>query len=102
MTEQEKQHVHAIAERVTKELADSGQIIEGGWRAYLILTGMASASDVQISECRKAYYAGAQHLFGSIMATLDSGTEPTEADLKRITLINEELDRWVQQFKKSN
>jgi hypothetical protein len=94
--------VQAAATAITKELAAKGMIIEGGWRAYVILGGLENASQVQRDETRKAYYAGAQHLFASILSVLDPGEDTTDADMKRMSLINEELDRWVQSMKQSN
>ncbi len=52
-----------------------------------------------MSECRLAYFFGAQHLFSSIMGVLDEGTEPTEDDLRRLDLINTELAAFVEGIK---
>jgi hypothetical protein len=54
----------------------------------------ADASEVQLSEMRYAFMAGAQHLFASIIGMLDAGQEPTDADLRRMSLIDEELARF--------
>src|SRR5215475_14147031 len=78
------------AQKITQELAAQGQIMEGGWRAFLLI---AQPPPFQHKMLREAYYAGAQHLWGSIMSLLDPGAEPTENDMKRMTLINEELNR---------
>jgi hypothetical protein len=40
--------------------------------------------------------AGAQHLFFTIMRTLDPGEEPTEADLKRFDLVAQELQKFYK------
>jgi hypothetical protein len=51
---------------------------------------------------RNAFFAGAQHVFGSIMQMLEPGEEATEKDLQRLTLINIELQEFLAQFKKTH
>lgn len=53
------------------------------------------ASDIQRQETKRAFYAGARSLFWSIVHSLDYETEPTEADLRLMDSIKDELDRWV-------
>ena len=43
---------------------------------------------------RLAFFAGAEHLFSCMMGTLDPGKEPTKADMRRMDLLHEELQRW--------
>jgi hypothetical protein len=74
--------------------------IEKGWQSYRNMVLPSGASDVQVKECRQAFYAGAAILLESIMATLDPGTEPTEADFQRMTNIQIELDEFGQQLDK--
>ncbi len=89
-----------IADNLTRELADRGQIIEGGWKALEILS-LQGVSDVQRSEMRKAYFLGAQHLWASMMGILDPapGVEPTELDMERFTKIDAELEKFVEEMK---
>jgi hypothetical protein len=47
---------------------------------------------------RGAFFAGAQHLFASIMVIMDPGAEPTAADLARMSQIHEELERFVRDY----
>lgn len=73
--------------------------MEGGWQAYLMICHLENSPEVQRMEMRKAFFAGAQHLWGSIFAVLEGGTEPTDSDLKRMTLINDELEKFIQDLK---
>jgi len=84
---------YQAAIQLSKVLADEGKLIEGGW---VVLRSMIppDASQAQIDEMRLAYMAGAEHLFASLLTILDPGTEPTDADLRRVDLINEELNVW--------
>jgi hypothetical protein len=45
-----------------------------------------------------AFMAGAQHLFSSIMTILDPEAEPTERDLKRMDLIDQELEAFRKEM----
>ena len=94
--------VHKLVEELSKKLADEGKIIEGGWTAYRITAMHPAAPALQVKECRIAFFAGAQHLFSSIMSVLDGETEPTEKDLRRMSLINSELETFITQFKQEH
>ncbi len=77
--------------KLAQLLTDQGKIIEAGWVIYLHKVVPASAGPVQINETRLAFFAGAQHLFASIMTILEPGAEPTEKDMQRMDHINNEL-----------
>lgn len=89
----------AELETICRELADKGKLIEIGWLGYRFSVLAADAGPVQIEETRRAFFAGAQHLFGSIMSILEPGTEGTSKDLERIFLIDRELAEFIAQFK---
>jgi len=90
----------ALIDRITQALVDKGQIIEAGWIGLKMLTIPEDASSTQIEEMRNAFFAGAQHVFGSIMGMLEAGTEPTDKDLRRMSLLNDELNQFLEQFKR--
>jgi len=91
--------IQRLATEISKQLADDGRLIEAGWASYRYLVLPPTAPPVQIDECRMAFMAGAQHLFSSIIVILDPGdTEPTEADLKKMDLINAELRAFVREM----
>jgi len=84
---------------ICKKLADEGRLIEAGFRGLRFTAIPEDATPEQIEYTRMAFFAGAQHLFGSIMGILDSEREPTEKDLRRMHLINAELNEFIEQFK---
>jgi hypothetical protein len=88
----------AFLERLTRELADQGKLIESGWVGYRLMVIPKDAPQIQLDECRMAFMAGAQHLFSSIMNMLDPGVEETEGDLHKMSLIHEELDAFLKEF----
>lgn len=87
-----------LAARVTKELADQGKLIEAGWAGYRLMVLPPDAPQIQIDECRLAFFAGAQHLFASIMTMMDEDREPTDSDERKMDLIHRELQIFGAQF----
>jgi hypothetical protein len=72
-----------------REFIERGKLVEAGYAGYKI---MFPALNIRSDEARRAFFAGAQHLFSSIMNFgLDEGTEPTESDLRRMDAIAREL-----------
>lgn len=90
------------AERIAREWAEKGKAMEGGWRAYRALMlptdvqGMSSASPAEAAAAfervlRKVFYLGAQHLWASVVGSMDPGTEETEGDMRRMENMQQEL-----------
>jgi hypothetical protein len=91
----------ALVEVITKKFADEGKLIEGGWQVMRAVVVPPTASAVQLDEMRKAYFSGAQQLFASIMSLLgDESGEPTPDDLRRMELIQKELDGFVEEMRR--
>ena len=94
MKEDKASMVHRVASEITKELMDEGKLIEAGFATMRHLAIRDDASMEEVEAMRLAYMAGAEHLFRSMMVALDPGDEPTEADMRRLELIGNELDEW--------
>jgi|SRR3954468_3438724 hypothetical protein len=90
--------IEAVVEEITKKLADEGKLIAAGWTAYRHLAMHPEAPPDQIRECRIAYYAGAQHLFGSLTSMMDADAEPTDADMNKMELMHRELLDFIAEF----
>jgi hypothetical protein len=88
----------AHIERLTKELVDKGKLIEAGWASMRLACDLIDAPADQLREMRMAFFAGAQHLMGSIMSFLDPGEESTDKDLQRMDLIHTELQAFIKDF----
>ena len=90
--------VKQLADELARKLIDEGKLIEVG---FVTLCSMAMRPDAPKDwreEARMVFFAGAQHVFGSIMSVLDPGEEPTDDDMRRMSLIQEELDRFRHQL----
>jgi hypothetical protein len=87
--------------RLCQDLIDAGRLVEAGWVSLRIAAIPRDASTIQLNEMRTAFFAGAQHLFVSIMRALENGEEPTDADLRRMDLINDELQKFIDEFSKA-
>lgn len=88
----------AYLERLSRELTDKGKLIEAGWLGLRIACQLEDAPAIQLEEMRNAFFAGAQHLFSSIMTILDPGAEPTDKDLARMDMIDRELKAFINDF----
>lgn len=86
--------IQKTIDEISKRLTDEGKLIEVGWAAMRLCVLPPDASPTQISEMRKVFFCGAQHLFASIMGILDPGAEPTDKDLDRMSLIHTELEAF--------
>lgn len=90
-----------MADAITKDASNKGKLIEAGWLALVATTfPKEGVPPVQYDEMRSAFFAGAHHLFASIMNVLEEGEEPTEADMLRMDLIRYELDAFLQDYKR--
>ncbi len=90
--------VQEAAQDLAEGLADAGEIIEGGFAGFRMMVIPKGAPAIQVHEMRLAFFAGAQHLFASIMAVMDSDREPTPRDLHRMTMVHEELEAFRKDF----
>lgn len=81
---------------LTRKLANDGRILEGGFAAYVVVSKIG-IDDPALPKLRDAYMSAAEHLWSSIMATLDPGKTETPADMRRMDSIQSELDAWRAQ-----
>lgn len=56
------------------------------------------ASKTQVDEMRMAFFAGAQHVYASILTMLDPGEDPTKADLSRMDALRREMEEFVSAY----
>lgn len=82
--------------------AKRGRLIEVGWLGLRLAAINPNASETQLREMRMAFFAGAQHLLSSIMTTLGPEKEPTEEDLKKISMIHSELESFLAEFTRTS
>ena len=87
-----------VVDEVTKKLTDEGKLIEVGFYGYRKFVLRKDAPQSQIDECRLAFFAGAQHLFGSIMSIMEQGDEPTANDMRRMDQIHAELSDFAKRL----
>jgi hypothetical protein len=85
-------------QRFERELVDKGKLIEAGWVGLWLACIPLDAPQIQIEEMRNAFFAGAQHLFSCITDILEPDAEPTDKDIKRMDLIDQELRAFIRDF----
>lgn len=75
------------------------RIIEEGFESLRQSAFAPGTPEIQVQEMRRAFYAGAAHLLGSVMRVLDPGSEPTERDLFQMQAIQNELDHFMSEVR---
>jgi hypothetical protein len=83
---------------ICRGLSDRGKLLEAGFKSLRFLVEPADASELQVSEMRMAFFAGALHVFASIQSMLELGAEATDNDATRMRAIEAELETFVEQF----
>jgi len=83
-----------IETELSRKLTDDGQIIAAGFASLRAMAMRPDVPELQLREMRMAFFAGAAHLFGSIMNIMDEGDEPTDRDMNRMSLIAAELEAF--------
>jgi len=91
-----------LADQIAKKLIADGRLIEAGFQGLRVMAIPDDAPDIQVSEMRKAFFAGAQHVWGTIMNVLDPGDAPTPADLIRMDNIDAELRDFIDDFSRQH
>lgn len=86
--------------KLSRRLADRGQLIESGWTGFRALVIPPSAPQLQVDEMKKAFYAGAHHFFAAVMSVMDDGDEPSDADLARMQNAAAELRSFAATFER--
>lgn len=71
------------------------KLIEDSWNDYFSKVVPEDASEIQVRETRKAFYAGAVCLYTTIMTSLGPNAEVSESDLNIVGSIQDELRQFL-------
>jgi hypothetical protein len=82
-----------------RELAKEGLLVEAGWIMLRVGGFCDTATPEQSRHMRAAFFAGARHLFGAILAIMDPATEQTDANMARMDRINAELSAFENELR---
>ena len=88
-------NVGAVIDKALREQTDKKAVIETLWQLFAVHVKVPTGG-VQWVESRRCFFAGANLLFECIMRILEPGTEPTEADLSRMSAIADELQQFAK------
>ncbi|MBR0693605.1 hypothetical protein [Bradyrhizobium lablabi] len=87
-----KSHIEKLAEQIARDWVDKGKLIEGGWVGFKNAAIPSTTPPERIEQMRNVFFAGARHLFFSIvMLCDDADADATDQDIDRMMLIDEEL-----------
>lgn len=89
--------LRAIGDRLVAPIDAKGSVGES-WASYVSAVLIpAGALEVQIEECKRAFYAGAAAMFGDM---LDAAELEEEAAAARLETLDRELADYLRLFKK--
>src|SRR5262245_37800692 len=91
--------VHDAANEFAREAIKQGLLIKAGWIGYKMMVLPPDAPQVQIDECRLAFYAGCQHLWGTLTNILDPEADVTDDDVSKMDSINNEMLAFYAEIK---
>ena len=74
--------------------------IEKIWLEYRKKAIPPNAGDTQLTETKRAFYAGSLGLLKAIMCRLEDGLEPTKKDLDFMDSIADELNNFFGEVKR--
>ena len=63
------------------------------WNSYRVRVVPANAPEIQVQECRRAFYAGATALLGEMLSIPDGLTE--EQEMEELMKIRQELSSFA-------
>lgn len=84
--------------RLEQRLADQGLLIEAGWVGFRRMVLPAATGDAQVRDMQLSFFAGAKHLFDSVMHVLEPGNEVTAADMRAMESIVAELETFKDEM----
>jgi len=76
------------------------KLIETEWHNYRRKVIPTVAPEVQIIESRRAFFAGAWAYYSLVMEHLQPGAEPTDADMKFMADLDEEMRQFGARVKR--
>lgn len=85
----------SLHDAFARAVTDAGAPIGAGWQVVREILLGPNTTPLQEAAARRLFYLGAQHLFATIVAVMDAEREPTPDDLRRMDLVNQELERFL-------
>ena len=76
------------------------KLIATEWENYKRAVLPKDAPAVQVTESRRAFYAGSWAFYALVMNLLDSDREPTEKDLQMMANLDAEMREFGERVKK--
>jgi hypothetical protein len=77
------------------DMRQKARLLAKGWEGYRIQVIPQAATEEQLRESRRSFYAGAHLLLCDILELLDPGDEPTEGDLAMVEDLQDELAEFA-------
>jgi len=72
------------------------KLIADAWRDFEIRVIPLDAHEIQRTECRRAFYAGAVSMWSGLLSVLEPGEEPTAKDMAVMDDLKAEIDQYAK------
>src|SRR5262245_21018473 len=92
----------AALERLTKQLADEGKLVEAGWTRQCFLLELQNAPADEVARLRSIFFSGAHYVFTSVLMMLGPDGTPTQADFVRLDKVHDELTTFAAERNQAN
>lgn len=102
-----KKQIDKLANVLTQELAEKGNLIVSGFAALRQSMLSPAVTEKQLTDFRITYFAAAEHVFTSLLAMMenDGSDEPSKQDLDRMERLHDEvmdIRKILESFVKRN
>lgn len=97
-----KKHIQDEITAFANKAVDNKLLIDTGFLGFRMAVLPLNAAPAQVEAMRAAFFAGASHVFSTIINMLDPGEEATEQDFKRLDNIQAELEKFMSDFELQN
>jgi len=85
-------------DKLLRAQSDEANMIETLWIMFAASVEIPTGG-VQWVESRRCFFAGAATVFEAVLRIMEPGDEPTDADLRRMNRLAEELTRFQTDMK---
>lgn len=87
-----------LIRELTQDLAERGLLIEAGFLEFQHLSISPNVSAAYVRAMRTAWFVSAHHLWNCVVNVLEPEAEPTENDYARMSKIDEEIQRFTDEW----
>lgn len=77
-------------------MSDAPRLLQGEWETFVEAIGLTAAPEVQRTDMRRAFFAGARAYSGFIMRHASGGDEPIQEDMAMMEALQVEMSAFLE------